>query len=74
MSKLVFYGIAFLLILFTLNSCQGQLSKEQAERILIKAYKKDDHPEADGGRQTTINYLLLTAFISTQILPGYITG
>ena len=63
MRKYILYGNQALLVSLLFISCKEQLSKEKAEKILIKAYIKNDHPEADGGRQTTINYISIDSIL-----------
>ena len=59
MRKYILFANPVLLVSLLLISCRGQLTNEKAERILIKAYKNNDHPEADGGRRTTISSLVI---------------
>ncbi len=63
MRKCILFGILGLVISLELASCKGQLSKVKAEKVLIEAYKKNDHPEADGGRRTTINNLTIDSIL-----------
>jgi hypothetical protein len=54
-------GISTILVILMpilLISCNGKLTKSNAEQILIKSYKINDNLPADGGIITTINYLI----------------
>lgn len=58
MPKSMLSAILVLLMPVLLISCNGKLTKSNAEQMLIKSYKINDNPAADGGRITSINYLI----------------
>ena len=47
-------AILMIPMLLLLVSCGGQLTKENAEALLRKAYTKDNNPDEMGGTQTNL--------------------